>query len=113
NLLRLGGFEGRVHADDGRPQQLQPEVGNDPGAGVFGEHADVRPLGDARVLEPARRLARGGSQLVMGKGKLAHEERWAWSARQQCLSQVAATKVSAGGLGVRRNLASFLSMDRP
>ena len=37
DLLGLRFFEGWIHSDDGRAQQLQSEIGNDPGRRVLGQ----------------------------------------------------------------------------
>jgi hypothetical protein len=113
DLLGLGGFESRIHTDDRRAHQLQPKIGNDPGPGVLRKHGNVRPPGDARFLQPPSGVDRRRTKFVVREGEIARYQRRARSPSEQCLSDVAAAKEPAGGLGFRRNLAAFLSMDRP
>src|SRR5712691_1988256 len=69
--------------------------------------------GDAGTLEPPRRPARGSSEFVVREGDFAGDQRRSLASWEERLSEVTATKVSAGGLVLLRNLAARLQMDCP
>src|SRR3989442_2979786 len=98
DLLGLRCLEGWIHPYDGRPQQLQPKVANDPGCRVVRKEGNVQPLRDADLPKAPGRGTRGRPQLVVRERDVTRDERRESSAPEQRLSEVTAAKVIAGCL---------------